>query len=132
MNKSTVLRVARPTDNLDQITKMYQDGLGFKVLASFKDHDGFDGVIIGLESHNYHLEFTQCVSHKAGKAPTKDNLLVFYVPEKSEWVRVCDDMEKAGFMAVSSFNPYWDQSGKTFEDIDGYRIVIQNGRWLGQ
>jgi hypothetical protein len=132
MDKSTVLRVARPTDNLDKIVKMYCDGLGFKILASFKDHDGFDGMIVGLASHNYHLEFTQNEAHKAGRAPTKDNLLVFYIPGRSEWIQFCKAMENAGFLCVSSFNPYWDKSGKTFEDVDGYRVVIQNEPWLDQ
>jgi hypothetical protein len=30
---------------------------------------------------------------------------------------------------VQSFNPYWDQHGKTFEDPDGYRVVLQNAAW---
>lgn len=27
---------------------------------------------------------------------------------------------------VVSFYPYWDKQGKTFEDPDGYRVVLQN------
>jgi hypothetical protein len=41
------LRVARPTDNLVEVMKFYRDGLGFEVLYEFKDHDGFDGVMLG-------------------------------------------------------------------------------------
>ena len=132
MKKSTVLRIARPTDNLAGITKMYEAGLGFKVLASFSAHQGFDGVIIGLDSHNYHLEFTHCSGEEAGRAPTKDNLLVFYEPDRSEWLQICDNMRTAGFIPVPSFNPYWDVLGKTFEDLDGYRVVIQNEAWSDQ
>ncbi|WP_371418616.1 hypothetical protein [Acidisoma sp. S159] len=33
-----------------------------------------------------------------------------------------------GFPAVASFNPYWDQLGRTYEDPDGYRVVIQTPR----
>ena len=132
MDKTTKIRVARPTDNLVGIAKMYMDGLGFKELASFNDHNGFDGIIIGLDSHAYHLEFTQCASHKAGRAPTKDNLLVFYVPDKSKWLQLCIDMVDAGFRLVASFNPYWDQCGRTYEDLDGYRVVIQNDDWLDE
>ncbi|MUK48282.1 VOC family protein, partial [Aliivibrio fischeri] len=29
----------------------------------------------------------------------------------------------------SSYNKYLDIVGKTFEDIDGYRIVLQNKEW---
>jgi hypothetical protein len=38
-------------------------------------------------------------------------------------------MLTAGFSPVPAFNPYWDRNGKTFEDPDGYRIVLQNAAW---
>ncbi len=129
MDRSSVLRIARPTDNLEKIVEMYCRGLGYKIIASFNDHAGFDGTILGIDSHNYHLEFTHCRGHSAGKAPTEDNLLVFYVPDKVQWLERCMAMESAGFLRVNSFNPYWDVSGKTFQDIDGYRVVIQNEAW---
>jgi len=75
---STMLRVARPTDNLERITQFYRDGLGLAVLYQFEDHDGFDGVMLGLPGAPYHFEFTQARGHHAGRAPTEDNLLVFY------------------------------------------------------
>jgi len=25
--------------------------------------------------------------------------------------------------------PYWDAHGRTFEDLDGYRVVLQNAAW---
>jgi hypothetical protein len=31
-----------------------------------------------------------------------------------------------GFTPVKSWNPYWDDRGRSFEDPDGYRVVIQN------
>ena len=130
MNRNSVLRVARPTDQLEAIATMYIKGLGFECLSQFKNHEGFDGVILGLRSHAYHLEFTQCLGEIAGKAPTKDNLLVFYVPDRAEWTQLCRNMEEAGFDCVTSFNPYWDISGKTFEDVDGYRVVLQNDNWM--
>ena len=38
-------------------------------------------------------------------------------------------MIAAGFVQVESYNEYWDVVGKTFEDIDGYRVVLQNQEW---
>jgi hypothetical protein len=38
-------------------------------------------------------------------------------------------MLAAGFTAVASLNPYWDVSGRTFADADGYRIVLQCSEW---
>jgi len=123
------LRIARPSDDLSAVTRFYQDGLGFEVLSSFKDHAGFDGVMLGRAGAAYHLEFTRRAGHKAGRAPTEDNLLVFYVPDPGEWKQAVARLEGLGHKPVEAFNPYWDEKGKTFEDPDGYRIVLQNGDW---
>ncbi len=127
--KSAKLRVARPTDNLAKITEMYLNGLGFKLLASFEGHEGFDGSIIGHEHHNYHLEFTHHRGTRVGRASTKDNLLVFYFENDTTWELCCKRMLEAGFTHVQSYNDYWDVAGRTFEDIDGYRVVLQNREW---
>lgn len=123
------MRAARPTDNLAAISEMYARGLGLDVLARFADHDGFDGVILGRPGENHHLEFTARRGHSAGRAPTQDNLLVFYVPDRVEWEERCARMLAAGFRGVPPFNPYWDVKGRTFEDLDGYRVVLQNASW---
>lgn len=123
---SAHLRVARPTDSIDAIIPFYRDGLGFEVLFRFGEHDGFDGVMLGLRGAAYHLEFTTKRGHPAGRAPTQDNLLVFYLPDGDEFAAAVSRMQAAGFDSVTSFNPYWDQKGKTFEDLDGYRIVLAN------
>lgn len=124
--KESTLRIARPTDNLKVVSEQYLNGLGFRVIGEFFDHDGFNGVIIGHEIHPYHLEFTHHIGTVVGSAPTKDNLLIFYIPESSEWLAACNSMSKAGFNLVESYNPYWGKLGKTFEDVDGYRVVLQN------
>jgi catechol 2,3-dioxygenase-like lactoylglutathione lyase family enzyme len=129
MNKQTVLRVARPTDHLDEVIRFYTEGVGLMVLGSFLDHEGFDGVMLGLPDASYHLEFTRKRGHTAGRAPTQDNLLVFYVSDKQEWLQATARMSAAGYQPVPSFNPYWDRSGQTYEDPDGYRLVIQNQSW---
>jgi len=123
------LRVARPTNNLAAVLKFYRDGLGFEVLFEFKDHDGFDGVMLGHKGAAYHLEFTRKAGHDAGRAPTEENLLVFYLPSAVEWVRAVARMAATGYSAVRAFNSYWDKNGKTFEDPDGYRVVLQNAAW---
>jgi catechol 2,3-dioxygenase-like lactoylglutathione lyase family enzyme len=123
------LRVARPTDNLAAVVKFYRDGLGMKVLGEFQDHDGFDGVMLGLAGAAYHLEFTHKRGHATGRAPTEENLLVFYLPDPAAWRVVAARLARAGHNAVGSFNPYWDEHGCTFEDPDGYRVVLQNSRW---
>jgi len=123
------LRVARPTDHLERIVAMYRDGLGLEVLSSFRDHEGFHGTMLGRPGAEYHLEFTQQLGHSAGLAPTAENLLVFYLPDQAQWDAACARMLAAGFQAVASHNPYWERSGRTFEDIDGYRVVLENEAW---
>jgi YycE-like protein len=124
-----IMRVARPTDNLPAIASMYEQGLGLTRLAEFTNHEGFDGVILGSPQHPYHLEFTSHRGHHVGTAPTKDHLLIYYVPDKGEWEEACARLLAAGFRDVPSYNSYWDAHGKTFEDLDGYRVVIQNSAW---
>jgi hypothetical protein len=126
MQAGTILRIARPTDHLAAIAEMYATGLDFTVLAQFEDHDGFDGVILGHPQHPYHLECTTQRGHPVGRAHTKDHLLVFYLPDHGEREARCAQMLAAGFVRVPSYNPYWDVRGRTFEDLDGYRIVLQN------
>jgi hypothetical protein len=40
-----------------------------------------------------------------------------------------DRLERAGYAPVAAFNPYWDRRGRTFEDPDGYRVVLQCASW---
>jgi hypothetical protein len=129
MTHAWTLRVARPTDRLDEVAEMYRVGLGFTELGRFADHDGFDGVILGHPGQPYHIEFTTNRGHSAGGAPTQDHLLVFYIPERPEWEARCARMIAAGFRSVQSLNPYWDVAGRTFEDVDQYRVVLQNSAW---
>ncbi|WP_439437083.1 VOC family protein [Salinivibrio costicola] len=129
IDKDTVMRVARPTDNLADITNMYCEGLGFELLGTFSGHNDFDGAIIGHPHHNYHLEFTHHRGTHVGPAPSQENLLVFYLPDHAAWQAACQQIEAAGFKPVPSYNSYWDKDGCTFEDLDGYRVVLQNREW---
>jgi catechol 2,3-dioxygenase-like lactoylglutathione lyase family enzyme len=129
MDRPPIIRIARPTDDIDALLPFYCDGLGLRVLYRFEDHDGFDGVMVGGEGAPYHLEFTCARGRTAGRAPNPDHLLVFYIPDRGEWDRARARMERAGFRPVGSFNPYWSRSGTTFEDPDGYRVVLQNESW---
>lgn len=129
MKLPIILRVARPTDHLHEVVRFYTDGVGLAQLGAFQDHDGFDGVMLGVPGAPYHLEFTRRRGHVARHAPTMDNLLVFYLPDKHQWQEAVSRMIAAGYQPVPSFNPYWDRDGRTFEDPDGYRIVFQNAAW---
>jgi catechol 2,3-dioxygenase-like lactoylglutathione lyase family enzyme len=121
------LRIARPVSDLARSAGMYCRGLGFTVIDRFEDHAGFDGVMLGIPGAAYHLELTHCRERHV--TPTAEDLLVFYVPEAAEWEAACTRLQGAGFKPVAPFNPYWGVLGRTFEDPDGYRIVLQRERW---
>jgi catechol 2,3-dioxygenase-like lactoylglutathione lyase family enzyme len=120
------VRVARPTARLDEILRFYRDGLGLKVIGSFERHAGYSGLMLGLPYNEYHLEFT---AHERGSpcpAPTKDNLLVFYIPAEEAITRLVERLGALGYFPVAPENPYWKQRGLTFEDPDGWRVVLMN------
>jgi prolyl oligopeptidase len=125
----TVLSIVRKTDNLHQVYKMYQHALGFDTLAKFEDLDGYDGVVLGHEGYGYHLEFTNRPGAEPKAHQLADSYLVFYIADTRKWEWTCRSMIEAGFRFVDARNPYWKRVGKTFEDPDGYRVVIQNGEF---
>ncbi|PEJ58335.1 hypothetical protein CN692_08655 [Bacillus sp. AFS002410] len=119
-------RIARPTDQLAEITKFYSEGLGLKCVGGFQNHDGYDGIMFGLPNVEYHLEFTQHIDGSPCPAPTKDNLLVFYMPDQAEINLVKSRLNNLGYFDVEPENSYWLGKSITFEDPDGWRIVLMN------
>ncbi len=123
------IRIARATNELIRISKMYCDGLGMEVLGSFEGHSGFDGIMIGSQSSSYHLEFTQQKGFKAPASHSEESLLVFYIPEPSKFQHIEAQMIEAGFTKTKSHNQYWDEHGCTFQDFEGYTIVLCRNDW---
>jgi catechol 2,3-dioxygenase-like lactoylglutathione lyase family enzyme len=126
------LRIARPVRNIAQTTRMYREGLGLRILGQFQDHELFDGVMLGRAGMPYHFEFTYCNGHIVTPTPTSEDLLVFYLPDTTEWQEACVRMQTAGFKQVAASNPYWNVRGQAFEDPDGYQIVLQNAEWVNE
>jgi hypothetical protein len=123
------VRIARPVSDLTRATEMYTRGLDLSVLGGFEDHEGFDGVMLGAEGQSVHFELTHCRSEPVEPSPTPEDLVVLYVRSAADWQARCETMLQAGFAEVASFNPYWDRHGRTFVDLDGYRVVIHRGAW---
>ncbi|KEK23491.1 VOC family protein [Bacillus gaemokensis] len=119
-------RVARPTDKFEEVINFYETGLGLKRIGEFQNNEGYDGVMFGLPDVEYHLEFTRHVNGSPCPAPTKDNLLVFYMPDKDEIEKMTNRLNKIGYYEVEPENPYWKEKGTTIEDPDGWRIVLMN------
>jgi catechol 2,3-dioxygenase-like lactoylglutathione lyase family enzyme len=123
------LRVARPTNDVAALRKFYVEALGMSELYAFVQHDGFDGLMVGHPQAPYHLEFTSEAGHVAARSPSPEHLLVFYYPELPAWEAAVAQLRAYGYQPVPAHNPYWDQQGLTFEDPDGYRVVLQQTAW---
>jgi catechol 2,3-dioxygenase-like lactoylglutathione lyase family enzyme len=119
------IRVARPTDRLDEVVSFYHNGLGLPELYRFDDHDGYSGVMLGLPGSDYHLEFTHHVDGSPCPAPTQDNLLVLYFDGRDHVDRIAGRLATLGAQPVEAENPYWPRNGGvTIEDPDGWRVVL--------
>ncbi len=120
------VRIARPTNHLDEVVRFYHDGLGLPVVASFRGHAGYDGVMLGLPGTAYHLEFTRHEDGSPGRAPSADNLIVLYMPDATAVAALVERLATLGYQPVPPENPYWRERGITVEDPDGWRVVLMN------
>lgn len=119
------LRVARHTDRLHDVVAFYRDGLGFPEVGRFHDHDGYDGVFLEIPGSGAHLEFTAGGRHAAPE-PHPESLLVLYVGDRETLEAAA---ARLGTEPVAPANPYWSEHGMTFEDPDGFRVVLVPERW---
>lgn len=124
------LRVARPVRDLARTGDMYSRAFGLCVLGAFEDHAGFDGLILGTPGADYHFEFTHGRRDPVRACPTAEDLVVLYIPDEIRWQATCARALAAGFRQVTSVNPYWEVRGRTYEDEDGYRIVLERAHWI--
>ena len=118
------VRIARPTDKFEQLVRFYHHGLDFPIIGSFKEHAGYNGVMLGIPDAHIHLEFTEHVSGSACPAPTKDNLLVLYYDGTEARDTYVARLTGMGYLIVEPENPYWLTNGITIEDPDGWRVVL--------
>jgi catechol 2,3-dioxygenase-like lactoylglutathione lyase family enzyme len=124
-------RIARPTNKLKEVIQFYEKGIGLAKIGGFENHNGYDGVMFGLPGFDHHLEFTSHVNGSPCPAPTKDNLLVFYIPDHQSIEKIKERLEAMGYPEVEPENPYWKNKGITIEDPDGWRIVLMNTEGIG-
>ena len=117
----TAVRLARAARDLARSTRFYGGLLGLTPLGGFENHDGYDGVFFALPG-GAELELT---AGPAQPAPSTDeDLLVLYVQTWAEVAAVGARLTAAGVTRIPNRNPYWNRSGMTFLDPDGYRLVI--------
>jgi hypothetical protein len=90
-----------------------------------------DGVLdfycgdLGLPGDKYHLEFTSRDDGSPGRAPTDENLLVFYFATADQMFDVVTRLGESGHEPVELENPWWRENGAlAFADSDNWRIVL--------
>jgi catechol 2,3-dioxygenase-like lactoylglutathione lyase family enzyme len=119
------LRVARHTERLPEIIAFYRDGLGLREIGGFSDHAGYDGVFLEVPGTGAHLEFTSGGAHGAPD-PHPESLLVLFLGDVAA---VQAAAARLAVDPVTPANPYWAQHGSTFEDPDGFRVVLVPAPW---
>ena len=119
------LRVARHTERLRELVEFYRDGIGLTEIGAFRDHHGYDGVFLAVPGTGTHLELTAGGRHGA-PAAHPESLLVLYLgdAEAVETVAARLDVDP-----VAPANPYWAEHGITFQDPDGFAVVLVPERW---
>jgi catechol 2,3-dioxygenase-like lactoylglutathione lyase family enzyme len=121
------LRVTRHTERLDEVVEFYRDGIGLAEIGGFRDHDGYHGVFLAVPGTGAHLEPTTGGGYSA-PAPHPESLLVLYLGEDEGVQAVA---ARLGVDPIPPANPYWGQRGLTFQDPDGFRVVLVPKRWKG-
>jgi catechol 2,3-dioxygenase-like lactoylglutathione lyase family enzyme len=119
------LRVARHTERLDALVRFYRDGLGLSEVGRFEDHDGYEGVFLEVPGTGAHLELTAGGVHGA-PVPHPETLVVLYLGDEQSVQAVA---ARLWAEPVAPANPYWAEHGLTFEDPDGFRVVLVPERW---
>ena len=119
------LRVARHTDRLDAAVEFYRDGLGLPEIGRFHDHDGYDGVFLDIPGTGAHLELTAGGGHGTPE-PHPESLLVLYVGDAAALEAIAARLARD---PLAPANPYWTEHGMTFEDPDGFLVVVVPEPW---
>lgn len=128
LTAATHLRIARPSLDLRAAEEFYVRGAGLEVLYR-NEGQGEEAslLMLGLPGAAWHLELTRH-PRPLTPAPTPDDLLVLYLGESAPEAAL-QRLEAHGGRRVPAFNPYWDTWGVTFEDPDGYRLVLCQRTW---
>src|SRR4051794_41930013 len=103
------VRVARHTENLDEVAAFYRDGIGLEQIGGFRDHAGYDGVFLAVPGTSAHLELTAGGEHGAPQ-PHPETLLVLYLGGADA---VAAALVRVGETPTAGGNPQWAAHGAT-------------------
>jgi catechol 2,3-dioxygenase-like lactoylglutathione lyase family enzyme len=120
------LRVARHTERLEEVVAFYRDGIGLTEVGGFSGHGGYDGVFLSVPGTGAHLELTAGGRGHRPPEPHPESLLVLYL---GDLAAVQEVSERLRADPIAPANPYWEEHGVTFEDPDGFRVVLVPEHW---
>lgn len=123
------LRIARPTDQLDVVSRFYRDGVGLDELSRFDDHDGVSGRILGHRDLPWHLELVTSPGHTYGRAPDPEHLLAIYHDSHEAFTDAVVRIEAAGGVRTTHPNPWWNRHAVTYLDPDGHAVALVPTPW---
>jgi GNAT superfamily N-acetyltransferase len=117
----SAVRFARATRDVDDSLAFYRDLLGLEVLFDFRDHDGYDGVVLGLPDRSVQLEL---IRHDGAVAPERsdEDALVLYLDDGGAALRarLGDTVDPQ-----APANPYWARLGAyEIADPDGWHVLV--------
>ncbi|HVR09553.1 MAG TPA: PLP-dependent transferase [Thermoanaerobaculia bacterium] len=122
---AVMLRIVRPTTQWARVRAFYQEGVGLVELDWFKDHQGYEGVMLGLPGMEHHLEIVRLDGGEPNPCPNKDNLLVFYFRDLEAIASIASRLTAMGYPPQPALNPYWNEHGAPcFYDPDGWGVVL--------
>ena len=97
---------------------------GSRLTISFSSRPGFGYTHVLGGDGRWWLSYEH---GSPGEAPSRDNLLVLYLAEPGAVETVAARLESSGHRSVEPENPYWKANSITFEDPDGWRVVLVRG-----
>ena len=100
------------------------NGLGLEVL--YRVTEGHRLLMLGWPDAAWHLELLE--DSDVEPRPTEEDLLVLYLGQAAS-AEMLTRLRSSGGRQVPARNPYWDEWGVTFEDADGYRLVLSHRDW---
>lgn len=118
-----ILRYARHTHSIEKIKEFYTKILDLDIIGEFKNHNGYNGLFLGNENYNWHLEFTES-NHHPTQIFDDDDILVFYPETEREYNLIINNIKLFKVKTHHAKNPYWNINGILIKDPDGYNIVI--------
>jgi catechol 2,3-dioxygenase-like lactoylglutathione lyase family enzyme len=119
------VRFARPTAHYDDVRTFYGEVLGLPVLAEWRDHDGYDGIVFGLPGTAVQMEITQHGTPPVVPEPHPENQLVLYLRGAGAQAAAVARLTDRGHHPVAAANPYWPAHGAVlFADPDGWLVVL--------